>query len=313
MFYSPWKTCRRPLESIFGFTHDKTRRSFIFPRQKMHAHHGVCIAWACNVGFGTFVAACKTSNSCCSHDLPRIRGCLVPWPSRFPFGLVPFFFATFCTVFLAYVGRAVSSSRSILSGHLLSRAPATFLVVPFFRSSILRLSRWTSSCGVCFDFRRSCLGLDFPSIFSLSLSPIGFGFDFAGWVRARSPFLRFPVVDRFFPVERKGRLGKLRFIGSGLGSILAHLPWDRPISTCLVWSRWRTTQRKGAAWPTSSNATMEASVCPGASTSSERWTADPSPWKKKTSSKNAYKPNRTCCESTRRGIERERQGRKNMS
>lgn len=89
----------------------------------------------------------------------------------FPFWIGSFFFATFCTVFLAYVGRAVSSSRSILSGHLLSRAPATFLVVPLFRSSILRPSRWTSSCGVCFDFRRSCLGLDFPSIFFLPLSP----------------------------------------------------------------------------------------------------------------------------------------------
>lgn len=42
---------------------------------------------------------------------------------------------------------------------------------PLFRSSILRLSRWTSSWCVCFDFRRSCLGLDFPSIFFLPLSP----------------------------------------------------------------------------------------------------------------------------------------------
>lgn len=312
MFYSPWKTCRRPLESIFGFTHDKTRWSFIFPRQKMHAHHGVCIAWDCNVGFGTIVAACKTSISCFSHDLPRIRGCLVPWPSRFPFGLVPFFSPPFVQFSLpTLVGLSLPPDPSCRDISCLAHLRPFLLSHCFVpRSSVLPVGRRRVVCALIFDVR--VWVWIFPPFF-LSLSPIGFRFGFAGWVRARSPFLRFPVVDRFCPVERKGRLGKLRFIGSGLGSILAHLPWKRPISTCLVWSRWRTTQRKGAAWPTSSNATMGASVCPGASTSSERWTADPSPWKKRTSSKNAYKPNRTCCESTRRGIERERQGRKNMS
>lgn len=234
MFYSPWKTCRRPLESIFGFTHDKTRWSFIFPRQKMHAHHGVCIAWDCNVGFGTIVAACKTSISCFSHDLPRIRGCLVPWPSRFPFGLVPFFSPPFVQFSLpTLVGLSLPPDPSCRDISCLAHLRPFLLSHCFVpRSSVLPVGRRRVVCALIFDVR--VWVWIFPPFFflSLSLSPIGFGFDFAGWVRARSPFLRFPVVDRFCPVERKGRLGKLRFIGSGLGSILAHLPWKRPISTC---------------------------------------------------------------------------------
>lgn len=170
MFYSPWKTCRRPLESIFGFTHDKTRWSFIFPRQKMHAHHGVCIAWDCNVGFGTIVAACKTSISCFSHDLPRIRGCLVPWPSRFPFGLVPFFSPPFVQFSLpTLVGLSLPPDPSCRDISCLAHLRPFLLSHCFVpRSSVLPVGRRRVVCALIFDVR--VWVWIFPPFFFLSLS-----------------------------------------------------------------------------------------------------------------------------------------------